>query len=518
MIFPWIRQSFSRQVATLLIFLGVSTVAVYAYLNYMDLDSQWRNLAENEAAELTSLVSIIITDEVLYRDYQNIGVKLKAIKSSNDDHNELVLFYIKTISALDSNSLIMGSTSPRQYPLSTQYTGHIPDKNQLRQQQHGDHFVSWHWDMSSPLLLVTSPVFDGGEEIGKIIIEFDMSPLDDYRVRTFTGFSVYIAISAVVILFLSILISRWITGPIKHMSAAMGQLGGGKLRLLSLEHKENEFKALGEAIEKADRRIFDDGQKLSEHKNNLETLVAQRTTEFLQAKEEAELANSAKSEFLSRMSHELRTPMNAILGFSQVLDMEESEPLTETQGQCVGEILLAGNHLLELINEVLDLSRIEAGKMTVDMSTVDIGELLKECVSLVEPLAKSKNISVVKADCGCGDPDFYADRMKLKQVIVNILSNAIKYNNSNGTVSISCGVVDGHRACIKVTDTGVGISEEDLERLFTPFERLTKDVSIEGTGIGLVISKKLVELMGGELQVESKADSGSTFSIYLQRP
>lgn len=516
MIFHWIRQSFSRQITALLILLSISTVAIYAYINYINQDRQWRKLAQNEALELTNLIASVISDEVRYRDYYDIWIKLKDIKSSSTDNDETAIFRIKTISVLDNSSLVIGSTSPKKYLLNKEYSGYIPENIQ-QSRQYATYVNFWNWDMAASSLLVMSPIIDGGEELGKIIVDFDMSPLDDYRISTAMNFAIYMAVSSLVILLLSILISKWITDPIKRIGGVLSKLGSGKIRLDFLVKKENEFKALAEAIEKADQRIFDDGMSLSKHRDNLEALVAQRTIDLIDAKEEAERANSAKSDFLSNMSHELRTPMNAILGFAQVLEMEESDPLTESQKEFVAEILSAGNHLTALINEILDLSRIEAGKLSVVMERVDIADLLKDCVALIGPLAESMNVSVAREHCCCSDPDFLADRMRLKQILVNILSNAIKYNKTNGSVSIVCGEADDNRAYIKITDTGVGIAKEYLVKMFTPFERLGKDSSIEGTGIGLVICKHLVELMNGELQVESKLGIGSSFTVFLQR-
>ena len=518
MIFSWIKKSFLRQVASLMITLGVTTVAVYGFINYKNLDAQWRGLAQNEAVELTDLIADIVSDEVRYRHHYEIWTKLNNIKENNEIRDGLILFKITTISIIDMSGNVLGSTSPELFSLGKKYEGKVPGGIRSQHKDSGDHVDILQWDIEGSSLLVMSSVMDGGEELGKIIINFDMSPLNLYSSKIITGFSLYIAVSIFIIFLLSLLISRWITNPIEYMAKALENIGSGKLILDVLAKKENEFKSLGKAIEEADKRIFEDETKLSEHRLNLESLIEQRTTELIHSKEDAERANSAKSEFLSRMSHELRTPMNAILGFAQVLDMKDSDPLTQQQAQSVDEILQAGNHLLELINEVLDLSRIEAGKVTVDMSTIDIGDILQECLSLVEPLAKNRNISITKVACGCGGPLFFADRLKLKQVIVNVLSNAVKYNHENGSISIACGETDDDRVYIKITDTGVGISEDDLKKLFIPFERLEQNISVEGTGIGLVISTKLVELMGGEFSVESKQGSGSTFAVYLQRP
>lgn len=250
--------------------------------------------------------------------------------------------------------------------------------------------------------------------------------------------------------------------------------------------------------------------------SELEERVIQRTTEFVSAKDEAERANLAKSEFLSRMSHELRTPMNAILGFSQLLESDERQPLSEDQHDSVHEILHAGRHLLELINEVLDLARIEAGKITVSLEAVSVQDTLAECLALINPLAAKREISIVEHES-----DFVnyvvADRTRLKQVFLNLLSNAVKYNKEKGNVEISYKNLDDELQ-IRITDTGAGLTLEEQGHLFIPFERLgAGQTDIEGTGIGLALSKRLIECMNGKIGVESTGESGSTFWIQLPK-
>jgi PAS domain S-box-containing protein len=232
---------------------------------------------------------------------------------------------------------------------------------------------------------------------------------------------------------------------------------------------------------------------------------------LMRARDEAERANRAKSEFLSRMSHELRTPLNAILGFGQLL---ERANLGGLQTDNVVEILRAGRHLLELINEVLDLARIESGKFTISLEPVALLPLIADCVSLMRPQAENLRIDLIEATQACGKP-VQADRTRLKQVLLNLLSNAVKYNREQGSVSIAC-VADDESVRIRVSDTGAGLSAEQQARLFVAFERLDADHNaIEGTGIGLALSKRLVELMGGSIGVESEAGAGSTFWLSL---
>jgi signal transduction histidine kinase/CheY-like chemotaxis protein len=233
----------------------------------------------------------------------------------------------------------------------------------------------------------------------------------------------------------------------------------------------------------------------------------------LAQKEKIEQASQAKSEFLSRVSHELRTPLNAILGFGQVLEDEE---LGSEQRDSVRQILKGGRHLLELINEVLDLSRIEAGNMSISLEPVDVRRTLTSILDLVRPLATQLDISLDSRLDGAGDRYAEADEQRLKQVLLNLLSNAIKYNRQGGSITVRLEEAPADQLRIHVSDTGRGMSEEQLAKLFSPFERLGAErSSIEGTGLGLTLSRGLVDAMGGTLGVKSEVGVGTTFVVEL---
>jgi PAS domain S-box-containing protein len=253
---------------------------------------------------------------------------------------------------------------------------------------------------------------------------------------------------------------------------------------------------------------------LKDLNEELERRVQKRTELLFNAKEEAERANSAKSEFLSRMSHELRTPMNAIMGFAQLLETDRETPLTPDQADNVREIFHAGKHLLELINEVLDLARIETGRIELSMEPVEVPSLIGECVALLQPLTSEHRLELKLAiDRTC---TVQADRLRLRQILLNLLSNAVKYNRDHGSVQIACQFGAEGKVRISVHDNGRGIAPEALPRLFKPFERIESAYDgIEGTGIGLALSKRLVEAMNGSIGVESIAGVGSTFWVEL---
>jgi len=236
--------------------------------------------------------------------------------------------------------------------------------------------------------------------------------------------------------------------------------------------------------------------------------------ELQEAAAEADRANRAKSEFLSRMSHELRTPLNAILGFGQLLEIDELSP---EQLDGVRQILGGGRHLLDLINEVLDISRIEAGRMSLSIEPVPVAQILHEAVDLVRPLIDQRGIRLEMPPAGRCERHVLADRQRLKQIVLNLLSNAVKYNRREGTVAVSCQETARPGLRIAVRDTGHGIAPDKLERLFTPFDRLGAEESTEeGTGLGLALAKKLAEVMGGTMGVESAVEVGSTFWLELE--
>ncbi|NHZ93048.1 response regulator [Massilia sp. CCM 8733] len=231
-----------------------------------------------------------------------------------------------------------------------------------------------------------------------------------------------------------------------------------------------------------------------------------------QARREAEHASAMKSAFLATMSHELRTPLNAILGFAQILH-SDTLPSTPVQKKVfVGHILKAGKHLLALINEVLDLARVEAGALSVNMEVVALAPVLAECEALLAPLADRHAVTLYFP--ACGQAHVLCDRLRLKQVLINILSNAIKYNREHGRVMVNCEPGSAGETRIAVRDTGAGLDPGQMAQLFEPFNRLGREAGAEeGTGIGLALTRRLVELMDGSIGVESTPGVGTTFWV-----
>jgi len=221
------------------------------------------------------------------------------------------------------------------------------------------------------------------------------------------------------------------------------------------------------------------------------------------------------SEFLSRMSHELRTPLNAVLGFAQLLEMDG---LNGDQRESVAHILKAGRHLLELINEVLDIVRIDAGRLSVSLEPVSVSAAASEVLNLLAPIAASSGVDVRVDEASTVESYALADRQRIKQILLNLVDNAIKYNRQHGVVTVASEDAPGERVRIVVRDTGRGISPERMERLFTPFDRLgAEQTAVEGTGLGLSLAKRLAEAMGGTVGAESTAGTGSTFWVELGR-
>jgi PAS domain S-box-containing protein len=297
-------------------------------------------------------------------------------------------------------------------------------------------------------------------------------------------------------------------------------LSGVNIDVTEKKRSNDEIHGLNTNLEK---KILERTAELALVNENLRNEIEERKQieiALKKARLEAERANHAKSEFLSRMSHELRTPMNSILGFAQLLERSD---ITPGQQKWVNHILHGGKHLLELINEVLDISRIEAGRISLSLEPVHLRELLSEMAEANQPQAFARHIHIWLTDSPGLDLFVQADRQRLKQVLLNLLNNAIKYNIEGGTVHIITDLLqvteEGQSPVrISVTDTGSGIAVDDLPRIFLPFERIgAEKTATEGTGLGLSVVKKLMDLMGGKVGVESKPGQGSTFWIELHQ-
>ncbi|HTT13143.1 MAG TPA: PAS domain-containing protein [Burkholderiaceae bacterium] len=263
-------------------------------------------------------------------------------------------------------------------------------------------------------------------------------------------------------------------------------------------------------------RFDADGHPITQFGVAFDVTEHKLTETALRAKEMAERASQAKTEFLSRMSHELRTPLHAILGFTQILEIDQAYPLAPLQRDHVQHIKQAGWHLVELIDEILDLSRIEAGKARLSMARVPLGEVIDDCLALVGTDAAKRGIETAVMRQADAPESVWADPLRVKQVLLNLLSNAIKYNRDHGSVRVTVGADAEGNALIAVRDTGLGLSAKQIDQLFQPFNRLgLESAPIQGTGIGLALSLRLTEQMGGRLEVSSEPGVGTEFRVTL---
>jgi len=301
--------------------------------------------------------------------------------------------------------------------------------------------------------------------------------------------------------------------PVRAVSKSAIRIAEGNLseRLALLRKDEigdlaNAFDHMAEKIEKSHNRL--------EQQVRIRTKeLAEKVVELDYQKEEADKANRAKSQFLSSMSHELRTPLNAILGFAQLLEMDEKD---DKKRKNILEVINGGNHLLTLINQMLDLVKIESSNVELSIENHSVHKILNDSLSMLKPLADKHAIQIDDKVSSLPDINISVDDMRFKQVLLNILSNAIKYNSEKGKVTIDCSSNDKNMFCLSVTDTGKGFTADQQSHLFEPFERFeAANSNIEGTGLGLIISKELIELMGGTITVESEVGKGSNFVIHI---
>jgi signal transduction histidine kinase/CheY-like chemotaxis protein len=312
-----------------------------------------------------------------------------------------------------------------------------------------------------------------------------------------------------------LLIRRIVLDPIQRLAVAMDGFAAGATAIRCRSDSQGELGHLAARFNAMADRLVESTATLRDRHDQLEVLVCERTHELAEAKDRAESASRAKSSFLANMSHELRTPLNAVMGFSQLIRSEAGERLATQDLQRLDLIHRAGRHLLTLINDVLDVARIEAGRIHVDLGAVDVAPLLDEALHMSSHLARQTGIAVNATAVDPSVAAVLADPLRLRQVVINLLSNAIKYNRPGGSVQLTLSR-QGDTVSIEVCDTGLGMTREQLLHLYEPFNRLGRERGgIDGSGIGLALTRQLVRLMRGELEITSEVGRGTCAKVTL---
>jgi signal transduction histidine kinase len=367
-------------------------------------------------------------------------------------------------------------------------------------------------------LVIFEPIVLEGRRIGSIYIRASLEEINSLWRQYLLATTLIIVGAGLAALYLSSRLQRVVSVPLSQVAEAARRVTQQKDYSVRVKKtSSDEIAVLVQAFNEMLETIESQNKELMENNKNLERRVDERTVELADAKNRAEAADRLKSAFLATMSHELRTPLNSIIGFNGILLQGLSGPINPEQAKQMKMVRNSATHLLSLINDILDISKIEAGQLKVEPKPFELRESVSKAIQTIRPLAEKKGLEVNVQMAGQVGM-LVSDQRRIEQILLNLLSNAVKFTET-GSVSISCNV-EGDYYVTRITDTGMGIAREDIDKLFRPFQQIDTGLSRlqEGTGLGLSICKRLLELLNGSIRVDSEIGKGSCFSFSLPIP
>ncbi|MDH5600768.1 MAG: ATP-binding protein [Gammaproteobacteria bacterium] len=490
------KYSLETQLTIVFLVTSLSVIVIFGTYHYQDQIRSFKKNKQESFYALTQSIATSIKEDIYSQNYSSIEQKLQGLNEISEIHQ---------VSLFNSNGATISEVK-RDNSNKLRPTYRYIQSNVVITK------IKKMFHINDQLTL-QMPVSFAGDNLGWIEIVSSAETLQSLKysvIKNIILLSIITLVVAIVAIFSFLKIKLEPLNRLVTFSKQLPDATGEKINMLDLS---SEIKTLMNSLNRASEQIHHQQKSLIAQNTLLESRVKERTRELEKAKIVAEKSSMAKSEFLTCMSHELRTPLNAILGFGQILELD-SEKYDDVANANVQEIIFAGNNLLELVNKILDLAKIENGEMDLSIEDICIDSIIKKCLTLINPLAKKSSIEIINNINS--NNIILADALGLKQVLINLLNNAIKYNSENGRIHLDSEIVPGNRLRISIKDSGQGIAKKDISKLFTPFERLNSKYNIEGTGIGLIISKKLVEQMNGTIGVNSTVGEGSTFWFELE--
>ncbi len=500
----WIKQSFARQTGAIMLITGLLLNSLYSFISYQNETRQLEEFIESEARQLTEILALLITDDLRYEKYYDLWDKIIRVKNNyrqQSQHGRL--FNIRSIAILDKQEKIAGHTDPQHFPLKSDYASIAP--NNVR---HGHIFSDYHheWRDDMSTLLMHIPLRFGDEVIGALLLELDPSPLIKHKKQLITGYVIYQFVLISIILILAMLFAIWIAKPVGLAVRVLDDIGKGNIHLRGLTQRQDEFGKLGEAIEKADQRIFHDTQKLQQQQDELEKnrkLLEQRVQ---QRTGELEEANKELAAFSYSVSHDLRSPLRAIDGFAQALDEDYEEKLDETGKNYIARIRAGVQRMSNLIDDMLMLSRVS--RREIESFPVNLSEMAERIRRRLQEQDPDRPVewNIARQVRVEGDPHL------LEILMTNLLDNAWKYTGKTMEPRIEFGTMDEKGETVYfVRDNGAGFDMKYADKLFGVFQRLHAMGEFEGTGIGLATVARILQRHGGRIWADAQVDKGATF-------